>query len=74
LFILHVAWAKIIPDLREFLQRAHLTVQSRVSGEQKWPRDTRSADETYLGSGEHEDRVPLLPVRELAGRRLRGST
>jgi hypothetical protein len=71
LLILHVAWAKIIPDLSEFLQRAHLTVQSRLSGEKKY---TKSAGETYLGFGEHEDRVPLLPVRELAGRRLRGST
>jgi hypothetical protein len=66
-----VAWAQIIPDLSDFLQRAHLTVQSR---RKKVATRQQIRRETYLGSGEHEDGVPLLPVRELAARRLTGAT
>jgi hypothetical protein len=76
LLILHVARAKIIPDLSEFLQRAHLTVQTSDPSLRRKKVATRHKirRETYLGSAEHEDGVPLLPVRELAARRLRGST
>jgi hypothetical protein len=44
-----------------------ITLEKKVAKQDKMPR------KTYLGSSDHEDSVPLLPLRELA-RLLHGGT